>query len=54
MKLQISESANGQWFVRLVAANGRILMHSETYSRRRDAKRAAAKIAEKWKTTTLA
>ena len=45
MKLQIHESADGQWYVRLVASNGKVLMHSETYTRRRDAKRAAAKIA---------
>ncbi len=45
MKLQIHESADGQWFVRLVASNGRIMMHSECYTRRRDAKRAAARIA---------
>ena len=54
MKLQIVERADGQWHVRLVAGNNRVLMHSEAYTRRRDAVRAAARIARTWKTTTLA
>lgn len=39
-KFVVHQGKDGQWYVRLVAANGRILMASEGYTRRRDAERA--------------
>lgn len=39
-KFVVHQGKDGQHYVRLVAANGRILMSSEGYTRRRDAYRA--------------
>lgn len=46
MKLQVRPSRDGQWFVRLVGRNGRVLLTSETYTRKASAERLASKIAQ--------
>lgn len=37
---EVLPSLNDQWYWRFVATNGKVLCHSETYTRRRDAVRA--------------
>jgi uncharacterized protein YegP (UPF0339 family) len=39
-KYEVRESKDGEWYVRLRAANNEVLMHSETYTRKADAERA--------------
>lgn len=41
MKFEIHNSANGQYFWRIVASNGRVLAASETYVNKADADSAA-------------
>ena len=36
-EFEVEQSAGGQWYWRLKAANGEILAHSETYSSKQDA-----------------
>lgn len=45
MKLKILKASNGQYFVNLVAKNGRILMTSETYTEKSKAMRLAKSVA---------
>lgn len=45
MKLTINKSTDGQFFVNLIAKNGRVLMTSETYKAKAKAKRLVSKIA---------
>ncbi|QCX26425.1 DUF1508 domain-containing protein [Nocardioides jishulii] len=42
---QIRRSANGQYFVRVVASNGAILAHSENYRAKADATNCARLLA---------
>ena len=44
MKLVIKDSADGQFFVSLLAKNGRVLMTSETYKAKAKAKRLATNL----------
>ncbi len=44
-RIRVSESKNAQWFFALVAANGERMATSETYTRKPDALRAAARFA---------
>jgi len=43
--VQYYPGADGQWYVRVVSANGRIVLDSEGYSRKWNAKRAAKRAA---------
>lgn len=43
-KFVVHQGKDGQWYVRLVAANGQILMASEGYTRKGNADRAAKTI----------
>ena len=45
MKLTINKATNGQFFVNLIAKNGRVLMTSETYKAKAKAVRLADKLA---------
>lgn len=45
MKNEIDKDADGEWFFRIVAKNGKILAHSESYTRKRNARGAAKLIA---------
>lgn len=45
MKAQIHKATNGQFFVRVVASNGAVLAHSETYTAKQSAKNCAVIIA---------
>ncbi len=45
MRCQIWRSTSGQFFVRVVASNGAILAHSETYVAKVDARTCANIIA---------
>ena len=45
MKCQIHNSTNAQFFVRVVASNGAILAHSETYTTKQSATNCANIIA---------
>jgi len=42
--VQYYPGADGQWYVRVVSANGRIVLDSEGYTRKFSARRAAKKI----------
>ncbi len=44
MKFEIHKADDSQFYFRIVARNGKILAHSETYTRKRDAVRAVARI----------
>jgi uncharacterized protein YegP (UPF0339 family) len=48
MKIQIRRTRNRRqpWFWRIVAANGKVMAHSETYSSKRKARAAAWKVWE--------
>ena len=43
--VQYYPGADGQWYVRVVSSNGRIVLDSEGYSRKWNAKRAAKRAA---------
>jgi len=43
--VQYYPGADGQWYVRVVSANGRIVLDSQGYSRKWNAKRAAKRAA---------
>lgn len=45
MKIVVKEGDSGQWYLRLVAANGEARMHSETYDSKYNAQRAADDLA---------
>ncbi len=45
MKYQIKKCKGG-WFWRIVARNGRIWAHSETYTRKSDAVKAARRVKQ--------
>lgn len=44
MKFEIHDSANGQFYWRIVASNGRVLATSETYHNKSDAESAARSV----------
>lgn len=41
-RVQVFRGADGQWYVRRVSSNGRVLLHSEGYRQRQSAVKAAA------------
>ncbi|WP_435008017.1 YegP family protein [Tundrisphaera lichenicola] len=41
MKFEIEKTANGEWYFRIVAKNGKTLCHSESYKRKRNARETA-------------
>ena len=43
--VQYYAGIDGQWYVRVVSANGKVVLDSEGYSRKWNAKRAARKAA---------
>jgi uncharacterized protein YegP (UPF0339 family) len=43
---EMSETASGQWTVRLVAANGQVIARGEAYASKSNAQRAIARMAE--------
>lgn len=45
MTAQVRRSSNGQYFVRVMASNGAILAHSETYTSKQNASNCASIIA---------
>jgi len=45
MRLEVKQRRDRQWFVRLVAGNRRVLWHTEGYTRKSGAVRAARKRA---------
>ena len=45
MTCRVYKSTNGQFFVRVVASNGAILAHSETYTTKTNATNCAAILA---------
>ena len=45
VRLTVHEGADGQWYGRVQSRNGRILLSSEGYTRKRDAVRGMAKVA---------
>jgi len=44
MKIEILKAVNGQWYFRIVAANKKILCHSETYKQRQSAIKGAESV----------
>jgi uncharacterized protein YegP (UPF0339 family) len=44
MRLEIHRGQDGQWYIRLRAANGEIVLASEGYTRRWSARRAARRL----------
>lgn len=46
MKIEILKAVNGQWYFRVVAVNGKILCHSETYKQRKSAIKGAEAIIQ--------
>lgn len=52
MSISVLQSTDGYYFFRIVASNGRILAHSETYYNRSDAVSAANLIkTQAWNAT---
>ena len=47
VRYEIVASVNRQWFFRILAINGRVLGHSETYRNRADA-HGAADLVRRW------
>ena len=45
MKIIIDIAAKNQWYFRVVGKNGKTLAHSESYTRKRNAREAAELIA---------
>ena len=45
MKIEVLKNKRSKWYWRLVAANGKVLAHSETYSSKQMALKTAKKIA---------
>ena len=43
--LKLKKAINGQWFVLILGANHKTVAATETYTRKRDAKRAAKMMA---------
>lgn len=46
MRFQVLPTQNNQWYFRIVARNGQVLAHSETYHNRQDALSTAQHIME--------
>lgn len=46
MKIEILKAVNGQWYFRIVAVNGKIICHSETYKQRQSAIKGAEAIIQ--------
>lgn len=44
MKIETLKNKNGKWFWRLVASNGKVLAHSESYSSKRKANQTVAAV----------
>lgn len=44
MKFEIHDTANGQFYWRVVASNGEVLAHSETYVHKADAESAIRRV----------
>jgi len=42
MKFEVLKAAKNEWYFRIVAGNGKVLAHSETYTRKRNAVDAVA------------
>ena len=45
VRLTVHQGKDGQWYGRVQSRNGRILLSSEGYTRKRDAVRGMAKVA---------
>lgn len=46
MKIQVRQARDKQWFVRLVARNGRVVFNTETYTRKSGAIRIAHRLSD--------
>lgn len=53
MELALFERSNGEWDYRFTAANGNLLVHSEGYSTKGNAKRAAKEFLDSIQTFLL-
>lgn len=53
MKLTINKATNGQFFVNLIAKNGRVLMTSETYKAKAKAVRLTDNLATTFVSTQV-
>jgi len=49
MELQVLQGDRGQWYIRLIGANGEPMMTSETYDSKANAERAAYNIQNEWR-----
>ena len=44
MRFEIIKAGGGEWYFRVLAGNGKVLCHSETYTRKRNALKAVGLI----------
>lgn len=51
MRIQVKQGGGGAWYYRVVSYNGQVMLTSETYASRSNARRAARQFADAlWRT----